>query len=298
MLLLLLLLLLFIIINFYYYYYYYYWKRPREWVKEGQRERGTEDLKQALQWQQWSHVGLELMNHEIMTWAKVGRSTNWGAPLRLPAFNGSRGSVLYGCLNPVSSSDFTWTSLCVCVFFSSLSYRILVIGFRVHLGNPGWSCLKTLNLIIPAKILLPFFSQLGHIHWFQELGCRQIFLGGGNHSTRYNFPREFLTIFQHSFKSQETTKVYAQLVFNQIIREGIVGHWHFEAMHLGKRKHWVKWMATWILLIFIPVWIYCLDPLLFALGKTIFCFHLSRTKCSTSSGEFCSSHWTALESKW
>ena len=46
------------------------------WVREAQREKGTEDLKQALCWQQtarcsaWTH-------HEIMTWAKVRSPTDW-----------------------------------------------------------------------------------------------------------------------------------------------------------------------------------------------------------------------------
>ena len=44
---------------------------------EGQRERGTENPTWALCWQQWARHGLELMSHEIMTWAEVRHSTNW-----------------------------------------------------------------------------------------------------------------------------------------------------------------------------------------------------------------------------
>ena len=39
-------------------------------------ERGTENLKQASHGQHMPHVGLELMNCEIMSRAKVGYSTN------------------------------------------------------------------------------------------------------------------------------------------------------------------------------------------------------------------------------
>ena len=50
----------------------------RERVQEGQvqRERGTEDPKQALHWQQRTNVGLEPTNCEIMTWAEFGGITH------------------------------------------------------------------------------------------------------------------------------------------------------------------------------------------------------------------------------
>ena len=55
--------------------------------KQGRgRERGTGDLKQALCWQADSsepEVGLELMNYEIITWAKVGCSTDWATQVSL-----------------------------------------------------------------------------------------------------------------------------------------------------------------------------------------------------------------------
>ena len=53
----------------------YFWERESS-VGEGQRERGTEDPKQALCWLGEPNTGLELMSHEIMTWAEVGYSTD------------------------------------------------------------------------------------------------------------------------------------------------------------------------------------------------------------------------------
>ena len=57
---------------------------------EGQREKETQNLKQAAG--SWAaavstepDAGLELTDREIMTWAEVGRSTDWAtrAPLRV-----------------------------------------------------------------------------------------------------------------------------------------------------------------------------------------------------------------------
>ena len=53
--------------------------RVRTWVGEGQRG-GTEDPKQALCWQQQTPQGLELTNHEIMTWARGQMLNPWSHP--------------------------------------------------------------------------------------------------------------------------------------------------------------------------------------------------------------------------
>ena len=59
--------------------------RDREWVGEGQRERETQSKASSRLWALSTDpdVGLEPTNHEIMTWAEVGRSTDWAtqAPL-------------------------------------------------------------------------------------------------------------------------------------------------------------------------------------------------------------------------
>ena len=58
-----------------------FWERDSTWAGEGQRERGRHRI--------WTvstepNVGLELMSHEIMTWAWVGCLTDWAtwAPLK------------------------------------------------------------------------------------------------------------------------------------------------------------------------------------------------------------------------
>ena len=58
-------------------------ERDRARVGEGQRERETQNPKQAPG--SWAvstepDVGLKLKNREIMTWAQVGRSTDWATP--------------------------------------------------------------------------------------------------------------------------------------------------------------------------------------------------------------------------
>ena len=64
----------------------------REWEKqsalgEGQRERETHNLKKAPGFSTEPDVGLELTNHEIMTWAEVRRLTNWATQVPPQTFN-------------------------------------------------------------------------------------------------------------------------------------------------------------------------------------------------------------------
>ena len=59
----------------------------KAWAGEGQRQEETQNLKQTPGFEKAvstePDAGLEPMNCEIMTWAEVGRSTNWAtqAPL-------------------------------------------------------------------------------------------------------------------------------------------------------------------------------------------------------------------------
>ena len=60
----------------------YFWERERERAEEGQIERETQNPKQApgsrLQAASTEpEEGLELTNYKTMTWAEVGRLTNW-----------------------------------------------------------------------------------------------------------------------------------------------------------------------------------------------------------------------------
>ena len=76
--------------SFFFLMFIYFWERDRVWVGEG-RERETQNPKQvpgsALSAQS-PDMGLELTNLEIMTWARVGCSTNWAtqAPLSMHIF--------------------------------------------------------------------------------------------------------------------------------------------------------------------------------------------------------------------
>ena len=71
-----------------YHYYYYYFNvylflRERAQVEEGQRERETEDPNELHADSREPDVGLELTNHEIMTWTKVRHLTNWATQVPL-----------------------------------------------------------------------------------------------------------------------------------------------------------------------------------------------------------------------
>ena len=59
----------------------YFWERKRQSVSRGgaAREGGTESEAGSRLWAVSTQpdAGLELMNHEIMTWAEVGRLTDW-----------------------------------------------------------------------------------------------------------------------------------------------------------------------------------------------------------------------------
>ena len=59
----------------------YFWEteRDRAWVGEGQRDGDTESEAGSRLWAVSTepNVGLKLTSHEIMTWAKVGLSTDW-----------------------------------------------------------------------------------------------------------------------------------------------------------------------------------------------------------------------------
>ena len=63
------------------------WERERErvCVSEGGAEREG-DTESKADSRLWADVGLELMNHEIMTWTKVRRLTDWATQAPLNSF--------------------------------------------------------------------------------------------------------------------------------------------------------------------------------------------------------------------
>ena len=73
-------------------------ERDRAWAGEGQRARETQNPKQLWAISTEPDAGLEPIDHEIMTWAKVARSTNWAtqAPLHLFIFDRARAGAGQG----------------------------------------------------------------------------------------------------------------------------------------------------------------------------------------------------------
>ena len=57
----------------------YFWDRDKAWTGEGQREGDTESETGSRLWavSPEPDAGLELTDREIMTWAEVGRLTDW-----------------------------------------------------------------------------------------------------------------------------------------------------------------------------------------------------------------------------
>lgn len=88
--------------------------------------------------------------------------------LRVPGANPSWPLPVLLALQPLPliTSPSLESQISICLFLR----RTLVIGFRVHLDNAGWSHLRILNLLTICK---DPFSKKGHSHNLQELGGNQ-----------------------------------------------------------------------------------------------------------------------------
>ena len=120
-----------------------FWERERERqsvsVRRTEREGGTESETSSRLWaiSTEPHEGLELTNHEIMTWAKVRRLTHWAtqAPQFTPLFDSSlhlfififhQGKVIYWILRVL------WWMRC-CYLVGALSVREISIKLKCYL---------------------------------------------------------------------------------------------------------------------------------------------------------------------
>ena len=79
----------------------YFWDRERV-VGGAEREGDTEAEEGSRLWAVSTEpdTGLELVNHEIMTWAEVGRLTNWAtrappAPCKVDSFKSRGNHILF-----------------------------------------------------------------------------------------------------------------------------------------------------------------------------------------------------------
>ena len=66
----------------------YFWERERQTMSRGGAER-EEDTESEAGSRLWAvstepNTGLEPMNHEIMTWAEIGRLTKWATQVPHP----------------------------------------------------------------------------------------------------------------------------------------------------------------------------------------------------------------------
>ena len=68
----------------------YFWDRDRAWTGEGQREGDTESEIGSRLWAFSTEpdTGLELTDWEMMTWAEVGRLTDWATQAPLNVYSG------------------------------------------------------------------------------------------------------------------------------------------------------------------------------------------------------------------
>ena len=99
-----------------------------------------------------------------------------GGPfLALPASGASKRSWVCACITPVSASLLQGSPLCFSSSYASslCPVGMVVIGFRIHPVNPGWSPhLKVLNYTCKD----PFLKQVS-IHRYLNSGCEHTFLG-------------------------------------------------------------------------------------------------------------------------
>ena len=75
--------------NFFFLTFIYFWDRERQSMNgEGQSEGDTESETDSRLWAVSTepNAGLELTDHEIMTWAEVGGLTDWATQAPLWAF--------------------------------------------------------------------------------------------------------------------------------------------------------------------------------------------------------------------
>lgn len=73
-------------------------------------------------------------------------------PLSVSA--GSRHSLAHGCFILTSDSIVTWHPLLPVFLLSVCLIRTVVIGFRAHVDNPGWSLLHDIaKALVPNKFL-------------------------------------------------------------------------------------------------------------------------------------------------
>ena len=135
-------------------------QRETAWTAEGQREgdteSGTGSRLGAVSTE--PHAGLELMDHGIMTWAKVSRLTNWAT--QAPLKNSLNVSCYYSCPMPASwsqsRSKLFRPLLSTCSLCWGLSIPTLLIW---ALGPPlsPTTCL--------AKVFTSQFPLLSSLAW-------------------------------------------------------------------------------------------------------------------------------------
>ena len=131
----------------------YFWDRDRAWAEEGQRERETQDPKQAPGWAVSTEpdVGLKLTDREIMTWAKVGRLTDWATQAPPGDFFFNRAKEIWNSSELLITTSILWkaswegwwkgreicvlsrdntvlTKACPFVLFSWLCYCLVLVG--------------------------------------------------------------------------------------------------------------------------------------------------------------------------
>ena len=99
----------------------------------------------------------------------------------LPGYGGSRCSLSRGCILLYLASILTSLLLWLCLS-SLLSLKGHITGLKAHLGNPGWSYLRVLNLLAAAITLFPNKVTL------KLLGCGYIFLSLPFNSLLFQLP--------------------------------------------------------------------------------------------------------------
>ena len=155
----------------------YFWDRERDraWVGEGQRERDTESEAGSRLWaiSPEPEAGLEPTDREIVTWAEVGRSTDWAtqaphshtfwcvlAVRTVPTSSlPSPSSVTVRWLLPHPSQTILGEVITLPLVSNGHFYVLIFLGFSTD-SKPLSTSSFLNNLWLPEPYILLVFSYL------------------------------------------------------------------------------------------------------------------------------------------
>ena len=115
----------------------YFWEGMRAWAGEGQRERERIWSRLCADSRE-RNAGLKLTNCEIMTWAKVRRSTNWVT--RHPCYPIFKLRNSWGCRGERERKRFLWEDYLLVPLISATELELVQILLKLKISLPRNAC--------------------------------------------------------------------------------------------------------------------------------------------------------------